>query len=206
TEPAPKSTKFVRAIFDATALPSSQRSEMLAKRPPNCLAVAVAINEGPLLRLARASQASPFKRAVELLHQGQVGVSSNRDASAPTIIDVGAYDPIEDQIVAKILALPLLADLVNKLDCTCEDPMICPRKVAWKQLSSEKIRERVNDVLRVANLEGQPVLFRDLWDFVADLALGGSCDEEPPTSPWFWRVFRGSSALSSRLNESVDPS
>lgn len=33
----------------------------------------------------------------------------------------------------------------------------------------------------------------DLWDFIADLVVGGSCQEDPPTSQWFWRVLYGSS-------------
>src|SRR5204863_1216862 len=58
----------------------------------------------------------------------------------------------------------------------------------------------------VVNLQGQAVLFRDLWEFLADLAIGGSCQDDPPTSPWFWRVFFGTNSLSKRLQAIADPS
>src|SRR5205807_1160780 len=116
----------------------------------------------------------------------------------------GSYDPVENFVAARLLALPLLRDVVNSLDCGCEDPRICPRRLSWELLDTEEVRRRVNEVLRLANLSGQSLLFRELWDFIADLALGGDCAEQPPTSPWFWRVFHGSSSLSHRLRESAD--
>jgi hypothetical protein len=90
--------------------------------------------------------------------------------------------------------------------CSCDDASICPRKLAWLQLDSEETRQRVNDVLRLANVAGRPLLFRDIWDFIADVALGGSCDDDPPTSPWFWRIFNGRSLLSLHLRAVADPS
>jgi hypothetical protein len=199
--------EFVRVVPDATVVIDAIRQGGLAERPPKCLAQVVAINEGPLLELAREEPWSEFARAVRLLHEAQRGNrSSSSDPEAPVVIDVGGYDPIENGVVGRLLALPLLKDLVMSLACSCDDASICPRKLAWHQLDSEETRQRVNDILRLANVAGRPLLFRDIWDFIADVALGGSCDSDPPTSPWFWRIFSGRSLLSSHLRAVADPS
>lgn len=204
--PAPEA-EFVRIVGDATAVIGAIREGRLADRPRRCIAQVVAINEGPLLELAREQPDSGFARAVGLLHDAQRGNrSAGFDQAAPVVIDVGGYDPIENGVVGRLLALPVLRELVMQSPCSCEDDSICPRKLAWLQLDSEESRNRVNDVLRLANVAGRPPLFRDIWDFVADLALGGSCEADPPTSPWFWRIFGGRSRLSSHLRSVADPS
>ena len=203
----PPSEEFVRVIPDATAVIDAIRQGGLAERPSKCLAQVIAINEGPLLELARVDPESEFARAVRLLHEAQRGNrSSSSDPQAPVVIDVGGHDPIENAVVGRLLALPLLKDLVMSSTCSCDDASVCPRKLAWLQLDSEHTRQRVNDVLRLANVAGRPLLFRDIWDFIADIALGGSCDSDPPTSPWFWRIFNGRSLLSSHVSEVADPS
>jgi hypothetical protein len=198
---------FVRIVPDATVVIDAIRARDLLERPPNCVAEVIAINEGPLLELAREQSESMFARGVPLLHDAQRGRSGgSSDPAAPVVIDVGGYDPVENGVVGRLLALPLLKDLVMNLVCSCEDASICPRRLAWLQLESEEARSRVNDVLRLANVAGRPLLFRDIWDFIADVALGGSCDSDPPTSPWFWRIFNGRSLLSAHLRAVADPS
>lgn len=207
-EPEPARDRFVRVVSDATALAAGERNRIFAPRPSNCLAVAVGINEGPLLNLMRAMPSSPFAEAVQLLHRGQVGAVLPTDLKAPVVIDVGGYDPVQSGVVTRLMALPILKTLVQESPCSCEDPRVCPRRLAWQLLDSERLRRRLNDVLRVANMAGQAVLFRELWDFVSDLALGGTCANapgQPPTSPWFYRVFYGTSRLSSRLQAVADP-
>jgi hypothetical protein len=63
----------------------------------------------------------------------------------------------------------------------------------------------VADAVLLAKLVDSDWLFRDLWDFVADLVLGGDCDDDPPTSTWFWRLFYGASRLSRAVREAADP-
>jgi hypothetical protein len=207
-EPEPTG-RFIRVISDATALAVTDRHRMMSPRPKNCVAVAIAINEGPLLALKRAHPISSYARAVELLHSGQQGVRLPPDLDAPVVIDVGGYDPVEAGVIARLANLPLLSELVETSPCTCEDPRICPRRLSWRLLRSEGVRRRLNDVMRVVGMSGRAILFRELWDFVADLALGGTCSHEeaaPPTSPWFWRAFYGASDLSARLRSTTDPS
>jgi hypothetical protein len=206
SEPEPKRGPFVRVVADATAVAPDARQRMFADRSANCRAIAVAINEGPLLGLAHALPDSHFAAVVAFLHSAQRGVMPAAESGLPVVLDVGGYDPIGNGVVARLLGLSLLAEIVQKLPCQCEDERICPRRLAWKLIDFEDVRKRVNEVLRVVNLQGQAVLFRELWDFVADLVTGGSCQDDPPTSPWFWRVFYGSSALSKRLQAVADPS
>ncbi len=196
---------FVRVVADATALPAQQRMAAVNDRPTNCVAVAIAINEGPLLRLARDAPGSLFDGAVKLLHDAQRGIDHPYSDQFPTVLDVGGYDPIDNHVISNILGLPIFDELIQNSLCQCEDERICPRRLAWAFLRNDAVRERVNDLLRVVNMLGQPVLFREIWDFVSDIALGGSCQDSPPTSPWFWRVFYGSSELSKRLTAVADP-
>jgi hypothetical protein len=196
---------FIRLVSDATALQAGRRKRIFESMPRNCRASAVAINEGPLLDLARKLPESPFAKAVTLLHAAQRGIKQYPDAKLPTVLDVGGYDPIQNKVISQLLALPVLDELVSGLRCKCDDPRICPRKLAWTLLSDPRVRDRVNDVLQIVNLMGRSILFRELWDFVADLAVGGDCQDDPPTSPWFWRVFYGRSILSGRLLAIADP-
>jgi hypothetical protein len=206
SEQEPADGPFVRVITDATAVPADSRQKMLEDRPQNCRAVAIAINEGPLLGLAHEFKGSAYDAAVDILHAAQRGIRLPPDASKPVVLDVGGYDPIENNVIAQLLALPVLDELVQSQTCSCATPEVCYRRRAWALLRSEVVRKRTNDLLRVVNMLGQPVLFRELWDFIADIILGGTCLENPPTSPWFWRVFYGSSLLSKRLRAVADPS
>jgi hypothetical protein len=120
---------------------------MFVERPANCRAVAVAINEGPLLGLAHAVPDSHFVGVVGLLHAAQRGVMPVADPGLPVVLDVGGYDPIGNGVVARLLGVPLLAEIVQKLPCQCEDERICPRRLAWKLIDFEDVRKRVNEVL-----------------------------------------------------------
>lgn len=201
----PSSDAFIRAVPDLTAVPPEERLRTLTEKPAHCRAAVVAVNEGPLLALARNHTESPFAHAVHLLHQGQRGERPTTSPDQPTVIDVGGFDPVTDGVPGRMLQLPILRDLVDASECSCDRPSVCPRRGAWRQLDQDEVAHRVDDLLRVANLESRTVLFRELWDFIADLATGGSCEDTPPSSAWFWRVFHGDSALSRRLRDSVDP-
>lgn len=202
----PVDEPFIRLVSDFTPLTDEDRSRVFEDCPSHCRSVAIAVNEGPLLGVSRSNPSSVFRRVVEMLHAAQNGIVPTHDMGLPTVFDAAGYDPIADDAIADMLGRPILTELVNSLECGCEDESICPRRIAWAQLASPEVRKRLNRLLGVTNVYGQPVLFRELWDFIADLALGGSCQDEPSTSPWFWRVFFGTSSLSSRLREVADPS
>ena len=202
-EEEPENDEFVRIVPDATAVPEASRLGLLEEVPDNCICVAIAINEGPLLHLAREHPESGYSSAVEYLHQAQRGRALELQEDQPVVLDVGGYDPIEDGVIGRLVGLPVLNNLVE--ECDCGDPDTCYRRKAWSLLEAPKVRDRLNDLLHLVKMQGRPVLFRQLWNFIDDIATGGSCDGRPPTSPWYWRVFYGDSQLSVRLREVADP-
>jgi len=197
-------TDFVRIVPDLTQVSRTKR-HLCLERPAHCKSVVVAANEGPLVQLAKSHPDSEFNAAIELLHAGQRGERRDFDSDLPTVIDVGGFDPIEAGVTGRLLALPILSEMVNSSECSCDAPAVCPRKRTWAQLASESVRERVDEVLRTAASRGHAVLLRELWDLVADMATGGSCADSPPSSPWFYRIFYGDSRLTRRLRSSLDP-
>ncbi len=198
----------VMVVQDATELDVGERLEVIEDASRSRVATIVAINEGPLLEAARLEgsrdKAGTYSEALTLLRSARHGILRAFEAEAPTVIDMGAFDPLDRELVAKVLDLELLRETAAESECDC-DPMDCPRRLAWKQLSSADVRTRVGAVLGLVNVLEREWLFRDLWDFMADLVLGGSCDDDPPSSPWFWRVFYGESRLSRSLRELVAP-
>lgn len=196
---------YVLFVPDMTAVPADERERLLTERRDAVSAAVVAVNEGPLHRLARADNASDFAVARQLLHDAQQGMAAPYDAEKPVLVDVGGFDVLADNVVSNLLALDLLREVVESEPCPCEAPEVCPRRRAWRLLDVAEVRKRVGEVLRLVNVGGETVLFRELWDFVADVALGGSCRDDPASSPWFWRVFNGDSELSRRLRTVADP-
>jgi len=108
---------------------------------------------------------------------------------------MAAYDPLEADVVENILGLRVLRDVVAKI---APNPVPCGRR-AWALLDSSEARMRVARIVQLARLTQPEWLFRDVWDFVADLALGGDDESDPPSSAWFWRVFYGETNLSTAI-------
>jgi energy-coupling factor transporter ATP-binding protein EcfA2 len=196
--------QHILVVEDATELDAAERVAIANSASRSRVGTLLAINEGPLLEAARQPAAELLQRALRLLHRSHRGVTQPFDLDSPTVIDMGAFDPLASNVVTQILALPLLTAMLEAPECAC-DPLDCPRRRAWRQLRSATVRERLASTLRVVHALEREWLFRDLWDWVADLTLGGSCDDDPPTSPWFWRVFYGDSRLSEALRDLVSP-
>lgn len=198
------SEPHVLVVEDATELSAKERIDILTRRPKSRLATIMAINEGPLRETGTVPGGEVFAQASEILHRGQRGLSSDFDGRRPSVIDMGAFDPLQEGVVADLLGLPELAEAVERVPCACATGL-CPRRSAWTQLTTPQVRERVAAVLRVVILADSNWSFRDIWDFIADLTLGGECAEDPPGSPWYWRLFFGSSRISNALREVVEP-
>jgi hypothetical protein len=186
----------VLVVRDLTAVPVDLRASTL-KGQTGTAARLIAANEGTLGSVSQA----PFDRVLETLHEMQQG-QTPADGDRPVVVDLGGFNPFE-AVFAEILGLPLLQDVVNNLPC-CVSPITCPRRRAWKQLQSSEVRQRLAQVLAVSQ-GPREVLLRDIWDFVADLAMGGQCQETPPTSSWFWRAFYGDSEIARRLLARMPP-
>ena len=193
----------VLVVPDATELTVEERVK-LAGTPKHRRGALVAINEGPLLEAARSPGGEMYLRALACLRKAQSGVIEPFEPDTATIINMGAFDPLEEGAVAELLGLDLLLDVVNRSECAC-DPEDCPRRRSWEQLKVEAVRRRVADTIKLVRLVDSGWLFRDLWDFVADLALGGNCDDSPPSAAWFWRLFYGDSRIARSLREVAEP-
>jgi len=191
-------------VEDATELDANERLAVVDSVSRSRAGTLLAINEGPLLEAARAGPESALARSLRLLHGARRGIVSAFESDAPTVVDMGAFDALNQEVVTRILGLTLLREAVLQAPCDC-DPEDCPRRRAWQQLESADVRARVGAVLGIVHVLEREWLFRDLWDFVADIALGGSCAESPPSSPWFWRTFYGDSRLATALRELVAP-
>ncbi len=200
-EPDNLQEKFVLVVEDATELTPADRIKFALTKDPRCLCKLMAINEGPLREAARAKGGEYFGAAIALLHDGQRGISKKYDPQKPVVIDMRAYDPLEEGLIEHLLGLDLLQEAIET-ECPDEDS---PRRRAWEMLSHPEVRARVAAVARLAKLAQPEWLFRDVWDFVADLALGGSDDEEIPSSPWFWRLFFGDNLISRAIRSIADP-
>ncbi len=185
----------VQLIADLTATPSPVRAQALT-RMPGATGLLLAANEGTLASL----NLSPLGDVIGTLHQMQQGDDPD-DSGQPVVVDLGGYNPFSGAF-EEVLRLDLLNELIG--DC-CEDRDVCPRWLSWQLLRLPAVASRLNELITRA-LGPTEVLFREVWDLIADLALQGDCEATLPTSPWFWRVFYGGSALSRRLRAVADPS
>src|SRR5262249_1632562 len=134
-ESEPLDRPFVRVITDTTEIDPQVRHSMFANRPASCQSVVAAVNAGPLLQLARQHPGAQFERVRDILPRAQQGVLDDHVPDVPVVLDVGGYDPVQNDVVAELLARPLLKEIVFATRCGCEDPKVCPRRLAWDQLA-----------------------------------------------------------------------
>jgi energy-coupling factor transporter ATP-binding protein EcfA2 len=200
-EPKAIRDKHVVMIQDATVLSPQERIDAVSGRSANRMGTLVAINEGPLREAAAIDGGEIFSDGVDLLHAAKRGQTGIFDQSKPTIVDMAAFDPLEARVLEQLLALPLLDKVIARISPSPHSM----RRRAWKMLDSVEARRRVAEIIELARLVQPEWLFRDVWDFLADLVLGGSDEGEIPTSAWFWRIFYGDSGLSAALHHVADP-
>lgn len=205
--------KYIRVIADLTALSDEER-EVAFERPRNCASVVICANEGALLMAAYPRPHGSgcfshgvYRQAVELLHEMQRGVRTE-PREGPVVLDAAGYDPTHGNALVQMLQNRVLAEVVERHSgCDCEGSE-CPRRQAWKILGDAESCRRVASLVAATALGAEGFTFRVLWNFVADLALGGGChagEAGPPTSVWFWRLFRGESEVSERLRAMFAP-
>lgn len=190
----------VRAVHDLTATNASRRRQAV-ERVAMARSVVVGANEGTISKVP----VPPVGGVLEQLHSMQQGIDVE-DQDRPVVVDLAGFNPFVstgDQPTAfeRVLGLEPLANLVA--EC-CPDPRVCYRARAWKLLSSPEVRRRLNSLYASAYGPAE-IRFREIWDFVEDLVLDGSCQASPPTSPWFWRVFSGGSKMARKLRETTSP-
>jgi hypothetical protein len=195
------SKPYVLVVEDATELSTSERIAFIRPGDRQCVCKIMAINEGPLREAAKASGGEFFAAAMKLLHDGQRGVGAAYDPNKPTVIDMRAYDPLEEGLLSSLLDLSILRKAIIQISPDENSP----RRKAWAMLDYPSVRNRIAAVAKLAKLAQPEWLFRDIWDFVADLALGGDDESDVPTSPWFWRLFFGDSLISRAILSVASP-
>lgn len=193
----------VLIIPDLTEVSVGLRAKLLSSTSKR-RQVLVGANEGALLD---AELTPPFDCTLKDLHALQNGRNPGR-AGSPIVVDLAGIEPLKTGL-SSILQMPLLHEAARLWEQSPDnpDPCLepdCPRLRTLDQLRNGDIAREVSLLLQAA-LGPSEVLYRDLWDFVADIFLGGSCESITPSSAWFWRVFRGRSSLSRRLRQVVDP-
>jgi hypothetical protein len=171
-------------VSDLAALPESKWQSLFAKGRPTI----VAGNEGAFLQ--GAHKGIPiFKEIVRKLHSIQRGEDQDYGDNL-VVIDAAGFDPAGQHIVAEMLKHPLVAELVGSTA-----PEL--RGTAWQMFGDERVAERVAQLVEAASAESDAdgFTFRQLWQFVADLAIQGEGTE----ALWFYRVMLGNSEVSRRI-------
>jgi len=161
----------------------------LSERPPLLLAG----NEGMLLEATFGDGMSPVVSALRALQEG----TTPSEPRHPVVIDMASIDPVKHGLPS-LLASPLLYEAAVASETSLGYPPDSPRVLALDQLRTKRVAQALADHIRTVLGPGE-VTYRELWNFVSDLFLGGSNDSVPPTSPWFWRAFYGDNSLSLRI-------
>ena len=205
-EEAP-STPYVRKVSDLTAVQIEKYSKLFAEET-NCKAIIVAANEGALLsansRPTSLDSEDLFSEAVELLHLIQRGDKANKDSNL-VVVDAAGFDPSANAVLEELLVKDIINEFVESdLSCDSCEHAECIRRKTWRQLQSSEVRKRVGELVSAASVNAEGFTFRLVWNFIADLLLGGECNSENgvvPTSAWFWRIFNGDSIVSKHIAE-----
>lgn len=125
------------------------------------------------------------------------------DADGMVVVDLAGFPPLP-RALEHLLGHPLLHKAVRRYEQDCNDLEECPRLQALRQLQDPEIRKHVADLVASA-LQSDEVLYRNIWDLLADIFFRGSCLGSVPTSAWFWRLLFGETWISSRINSVLLP-
>ena len=180
-------------IKDLTAI-AGDRSEYLEANGIPKRQFIIAANEGIL----RTQEIRKFLPNVwENLRSLQNGEKVNVDDSI-IVVDIAGFDPVSSSL-AGILTSPEIrkAVLLYEENCEHNQGFGCPRTEALEQLDLQMANFLV-EIVKSAFGSGE-ITYRELWNFVIDVLMGGNCDGPVPNSVWFWRIFKGDSSISTRL-------
>jgi hypothetical protein len=131
----------------------------------------------------------------------QTGNKPNDD-SQPIVIDMASIDPLSNAIQT-LLSNKILHQAVELFESQSGSKN-SPRILALKQLRNNDVALAISQLI-TSTLGPGEVTFRELWNFIADLLLGGENDTTPPTSVWFWRLFKGETSISDLITKSLKP-
>lgn len=181
------STKY-RVVPDLAA-EAEKEWKSLFHRPSK---VVVAGNEGAFLQGSQ-KEFEGFDEVVESLHAIQDGKTVSLKGGI-TVIDAAGFNPAGNRTIAKMLRLKLLRSFVEQRRSEMAS-------LAWEMLQDETVARRLAAVVEDASAasESEGFTFRQLWQFIADLAGRPEND-----GPWFDRLMDGGSEVALRVREVFD--
>jgi hypothetical protein len=185
----------VSVVRDLTAV-SSEIATQIIKSESGCFIIAA--NEGALMDKVFEGY---FDSVIRDLHSLQTGNKPNDD-SQPIVIDMASIDPLSNAIQT-LLSNKILHQAVELFESQ-SGSRNAPRILALKQLRNNDVALAISQLI-TSTLGPGEVTFRELWNFIADLLLGGENDTTPPTSVWFWRLFKGETSISDLIAKSLKP-
>jgi hypothetical protein len=185
----------VSVVRDLTAV-SSEIATQIIKSESGCFIIAA--NEGALMDKVFEGY---FDSVIRDLHSLQTGNKPNDD-SQPIVIDMASIDPLSNAIQT-LLSNKILHQAVELFESQ-SGSRNAPRILALKQLRNNDVALAISQLI-TSTLGPGEVTFRELWNFIADLLLGGENDTTPPTSVWFWRLFKGETSISDLITKSLKP-
>jgi hypothetical protein len=185
----------VSVVRDLTAV-SSEIATKIIKSESGCFIIAA--NEGALMDKVFEGY---FDSVIRDLHSLQTGNKPNDD-SQPIVIDMASIDPLSNAIQT-LLSNKILHQAVELFESQSGSKN-SPRILALKQLRNNDVALAISQLI-TSTLGPGEVTFRELWNFIADLLLGGENDTSPPTSVWFWRLFKGETSISDLIAKSLKP-
>jgi hypothetical protein len=187
--------KHVSVVRDLTAV-SSEVATKIIKSESGCFIIAA--NEGALMDKVFEGY---FDSVIRDLHSLQTGNQPNDD-SQPIVIDMASINPLSNAIQT-LLSNKILHQAVELFESQSGSKN-SPRILALKQLRNNDVALAISQLI-TSTLGPGEVTFRELWNFIADLLLGGENDTTPPTSAWFWRLFKGETSISDLIAKSLKP-
>ena len=153
--------------------------------------IVIAGNEGVLHWLRSIPQLSAVKTRLHELQSGGTGL----EQEAPIVVDLGGLSRIGG--VTKLLTSSAIIEAAREDECGDRK---CLRNRSIDLLQHPQVVSAMGELLRLA-FQGEQVHFRAVYNYVADLLLGGSCNDG--TSPWFYRMFFGRSHLADTISQTL---
>ena len=153
--------------------------------------VVIAGNEGVLHWLRNIPQLSAAKTRLHELQSGGTGTSQE----ALIVVDLGGLSRVSG--VTNLLAAAAVLEAAREDECGDRK---CLRNRSIDLLKHPYVIHAIDEILKRA-FQGEQVHFRTIYNYVADLLLGGSCTDG--TSPWFYRMFFGSSHLAHTVKQTL---
>ena len=186
-------------IKDLTAIPGDRAKFLKDSNIPHTQFI-IAANEG-ILRMQEMREYLP--NVWESLRSLQNGEKVNV-TDGIIVVDIAGFDPVSSSLVGILTNQEIKsAVLLSEKNCEHNHGFGCPRTDALELLDN-KMATLVADLIKSAFGSGE-VTYRELWNFVIDVLLGGTCAGPVPSSAWFWRIFKGDNSISTKLNSHHRP-